>query len=258
VRLIAPKPAEKKKIEKKIEKMKEEKKAEKKPEKVPKKEPEKVVAKAEVKKTMKAIEKIAAAGPAVKDILAAVDKLGNGPGKKDAKDYKLSGLIGKAPIANAGLGTFGLGGGGSGGFGTKGLEVLRGKGGGGIGILGAGNIGKGAVGGTVSHATARSIAAQGSIDKEAVAKVVNSHLQEVRACYERELLRDPGLAGKIVLEWGISTSGTVSSAKTKSSTMKNASVEGCILNSLKTWKFPPARGGNVIISYPFMFNSVGY
>jgi hypothetical protein len=256
VRLIAPpKPEEKKKIEKKLEKMKE-KKEEKKVEK--KKEPEKVVAKAEVKKTFKAIEKISAAGPAMKDILAAVDKLGNGPGKKDAKDYKLSGLIGKAPIANAGLGTFGLGGGGSGGFGTKGLEVLRGKGGGGIGALGAGNIGKGAVGGTVTHATARAISAQGTIDKEAVAKVVNSHLQEVRACYERALLKDPGLAGKIVLEWGISTSGTVTSAKTKSSTMKNASVEGCIMTSLKTWKFPPAKGGNVIISYPFMFNSVGY
>ncbi|MBK7860958.1 MAG: AgmX/PglI C-terminal domain-containing protein [Archangiaceae bacterium] len=258
VRLIAPKPEEKKKIEKKIEKMKE--KPEKKVEKTPEKKVDlpKVVAKAEVKKTFKAIEKIAAAGPAMKDILAAVDKLGNGPGKKDAKDYKLSGLIGKAPIANAGLGTFGMGGGGGGGFGTKGLEVLRGKGGGGIGALGAGNIGKGAVGGTVTHATARSIAASGSIDKEAVAKVVNSHLQEVRACYERALLKDPGLAGKIVLEWGISTSGTVTSAKTKSSTMKNASVEGCIMTSLKTWKFPSAKGGNVMISYPFMFNSVGY
>ncbi|MBL8953333.1 MAG: AgmX/PglI C-terminal domain-containing protein [Myxococcaceae bacterium] len=256
VRLIAPKPEEKKKIEKKIEKMKE--KPEKKVEKAPKKEEPKVVAKAEVKKTFKAIEKISAAGPAMKDILAAVDKLGNGPGKKDAKDYKLSGLIGKAPIANAGLGTFGMGGGGSGGFGTKGLEVLRGKGGGGIGALGAGNIGKGAVGGTVTHATARAISAQGTIDKEAVAKVVNSHLQEVRACYERALLKDPGLAGKIVLEWGISTTGTVTSAKTKSSSMKNASVEGCIMTSLKTWKFPPAKGGNVVISYPFMFNSVGY
>ncbi len=257
VRLIAPpKPEEKKKMEKKLEKMKE--KPEKKAEKKPEKELPKVVTKTEVKKTFKAIEKIAAAGPAMKDILAAVDKLGNGPGKKDAKDYKLSGLIGKQPIANAGLGTFGLGGGGAGGFGTKGSELLRGKGGGGIGALGAGNIGKGAVGGTVTHATARAISAQGTIDKEAVAKVVNSHLQEVRACYERALLRDPGLAGKIVLEWGISTSGTVTSAKTKSSTMKNASVEACIMSSLKTWKFPPAKGGNVIISYPFMFNSVGY
>jgi hypothetical protein len=80
----------------------------------------------------------------------------------------------------------------------------------------------------------------------------------VRACYERALLKEPGLAGKIVLEWGISTSGGVTSEKTKSSTMKSPAVEACIMASLKTWKFPPAKGGNVIISYPFMFNSVGY
>jgi hypothetical protein len=188
-------------------------------------------------------------------MLAAIDKLGAGPGAKNKTDYKLSGLIGKEPIANAGLGTFGLGGGGAGGMGFKGMENLRGKG---IGALGAGRIGKGAVGGTVSHATAHSVGAQGSIDKEAVAKVINSHLHEVSSCYERALLTQPGLAGKIVLEWGISTSGNVTSARTKSSTMKSSAVESCILSALKLWKFPPARGAGVIISYPFMFNSVGF
>ncbi len=140
-------------------------------------------------------------------------------------------------------------------MGIKGMEKLRGKG---IGALGAGSIGKGAVGGTVSHAIAHSVGAQGTIDKEAVAKVINSHLHEVSACYERALLREPGLAGKIVLEWGISTSGTVTSARTKSSTMKSSAVESCILSALKMWKFPSARGAGVVISYPFMFNSVGF
>ncbi len=258
VRLIAPpKPEEKKKLEKKIEKIK---KAEKKPEaptKVEKELPKAVAV--ETKKALKSIEKLAAAGPAMKDLLAAVDKLGGGPGAKNAKnDYKLSGLIGKAPIANAGLGTFGIGGGGGGGMGMKGAELLRGKGGGGIGALGAGRIGKGAVAGTVTRAATRNIGTQGSIDKEAVAKVINSHLHEVSSCYERALLKTPGLAGKIVLEWQITTSGTVGYAKTKSSTMQSPAVESCILQSLKTWKFPAAKGAGVVITYPFMFNSVGY
>jgi outer membrane biosynthesis protein TonB len=140
-------------------------------------------------------------------------------------------------------------------MGFKGMENLRGKG---IGALGAGNIGKGSVSGTVSHATSHNIGAQGTIDKEAVAKVINSHLHEVSACYERALLKTPGLAGKIVLEWGISIAGAVTSARTKSSTMKSADVESCILNALKLWKFPPAKGAGVVISYPFMFNSVGF
>ncbi|MFT3709951.1 MAG: AgmX/PglI C-terminal domain-containing protein [Archangium sp.] len=257
VKLIAPpKPEEKKKLEEKVEKIK--KKEEKKPEpKVAKELPKPVPQ--ETKKALKSIEKLAAAGPAMKDLLAAVDKLGSGPGAKNAKnDFKLSGLIGKAPIANAGIGTFGLGGGGAGGMGIKGAELLRGKGGGGIGALGAGNIGKGSVAGTVTRAATRNIGAQGTIDKEAVAKVINSHLHEVSSCYERALLKTPGLAGKIVLEWQITTSGSVGYAKTKSSTMQSAAVESCILASLKTWRFPPAKGAGVVITYPFMFNSVGY
>jgi outer membrane biosynthesis protein TonB len=261
VKLIAPpKPEEKKKLEKLEKKIKKE---EKKPvevaKKIEKELPKQVAVPQETKKALKSIEKLSAAGPAMKDLLAAVDKLGGGPGAKNAKnDFKLSGLIGKAPIANAGIGTFGIGGGGAGGMGIKGAELLRGKGGGGIGALGAGNVGKGSVAGTVTRASTRSIGAQGSIDKEAVAKVINSHLGEVSSCYERALLKTPGLAGKIVLEWQITTSGTVGFAKTKTSTMQSPAVESCILASLKTWKFPAAKGAGVVITYPFMFNSVGY
>ncbi|MFZ5468631.1 MAG: AgmX/PglI C-terminal domain-containing protein [Myxococcota bacterium] len=268
VRLIAPEPKKKEEAKKKLEELKA-KKVEKEKKVVVKerevtKGKEKTpppVASAPESKALKALAKLSAAGPAAGDILAAVDKLGNGPGSKLAKNsnYKLSGLLGKAPIANAGLGTFGLGGGGGGGFGTKGAEILRGKGGGGIGALGAGGVGRGAVGGTVTRATTRTIGvAQGSIDREAVAKVVNSHLQEVRGCYERALLKDPGLAGKVVLEWSIGATGVVMTAKTKSSTLRNAAVEGCILGSLKKWVFPKPKGGIVIVSYPFLFNSVGY
>ncbi|MBX7102408.1 MAG: AgmX/PglI C-terminal domain-containing protein, partial [Myxococcaceae bacterium] len=265
VRLIAPSPKKKEEAQKRLEELKPKKKEEPKPvvEKTPPPKalppPVAAVTPPETQKALKSLEKLTAAGPAMKDLLAAVDKLGNGPGKKDAKnDFKLSGLLGKAPIANAGLGTFGLGGGGAGGAGTKGLEVLRGKGGAGIGALGAGNVGKGAVQGTVARASTRAIGVQGTIDREAVAKVINSHLAEVSACYERALLKEAGLQGKIVLEWNISTVGQVTTARTKSSSMKSAAVESCILASLKTWKFPPAKGAGVVISYPFLFNSVGY
>ncbi|NOK03210.1 MULTISPECIES: AgmX/PglI C-terminal domain-containing protein [Myxococcus] len=276
LRLIAPEPKKKEEAKKKLEALQEkvkkptkEKVAEKAPPKPaektppPPKQPEQAVAAATPpqNKALKALAKLSAAGPATNDLLAAVDKLGSGPGSKNAKNsnYKLSGLIGKAPIANAGLGTFGLGGGGKGGGATLGAELLRGKGGGGIGALGAGGVGKGKVGGTVTRATARSIAStQGTVDREAVARVINSNLHEVHGCYERALLKDPGLAGKVVLEWTIGANGRVVAAKTKSSTLRNASVESCILSKLKSWTFPSPKGGVVIITYPFLFNSVGY
>ncbi|WP_426733027.1 AgmX/PglI C-terminal domain-containing protein [Myxococcus faecalis] len=274
LRLIAPEPKKKEEAKKKLEALKQQAKPVKKEEaKVAEKAPPKPVEKTPPQpakavaaappenKALKALAKLSAAGPATNDLLAAVDKLGSGPGSKNVKNsnYKLSGLIGKAPIANAGLGTFGLGGGGKGGGATLGAELLRGKGGGGIGALGAGSVGKGKVGGTVTRATARSIAStQGTVDREAVARVINSHLNEVHGCYERALLKDPGLAGKVVLEWTIGANGRVAAAKTKSSTLRNASVEACILSNLKTWTFPAPKGGVVIITYPFLFNSVGY
>ena len=265
VRLAIQPPERKQKAKERVEKLKEKSKeavVETKAEKKVKKElPKQVVQAAPAEtKALKQLAKLAAAGPAMGDMLAAVDKLGNGPGSKNAKTgFHLSGLVGKQPIANAGLGTFGLGGGGKGGVGTLGAEILRGRGGGGIGAMGAGGVGRGAVGGMVTHATSRSVGVpQGNIDREAVAKTINAHLQEVRGCYERALIKDPGLAGKVVLEWTIGQTGAVTAAKTKSSTLKNSAVEGCILSALKTWQFPQPRGGVVIISYPFLFNSVGF
>lgn len=259
VRLLAPQPKKKELAQKKLEKIKEEaakheekaeKRAEKRPEKREKKE---APAPAPASKALQALAKLNA-GPASKSIFNAMDKLGAPAAKSN--NYKLSGLIGK-PVANLGLGAVGVALG-KGGGGTMGSELLHGKGGAGIGALGLGGVGRGSVGGTVTRATARSVSVQGSIDREAVAKVVNSHLQEVRACYEKALLKDPGLAGKVVLEWTISTSGGVTTAKTKSSTLRNSAVESCIMRELKGWSFPAAKGGMVIVSYPFLFNSVGY
>ncbi len=264
VKLIAPEPKKKEEAAKKLAELKEKAPAKKeapatKETNVAKRQEKRTTSPAaQENKALKALSKLTAAGPATTDVLAAVDKMGSGPGSKK-NSFKLSDMVGKDPIANAGLGTVGLGGGGRGGAGTRGLEVLQGKGGGGIGALGSKGFGSGGkVGGTVTRASARQVAAQGSIDRDGVAKVINANLQEVRACYERALLKEPGLAGKAVLEWSINTQGGVTTAKTKSSTLRNAEVEACILRSIKTWKFPQAKGGQVIVTYPFVFNSVGY
>jgi TonB family protein len=261
VRLMAPQKKEEKKKE--PEKKKEEPKKEEAKKEEKKKEPEKKVVKPTPKPVQelpkveppkdvtKALAKVTAAGPAMKSMLAAINKIGPG-GNNTA--FKLSGLVGKGPVASTnGLPGIGLGKGAGGG-----RELLMGAGGGGIGALGVGSVGKGPVRAGVAKAVSTSIASQGQIDKEAVAKVINSHLAEVQRCYEAALLKTPGLAGKVVLEWNISTAGKVTSSKSKSSTLKDPSVESCILRALNNWQFPPARGNSVIITYPFIFNSVGF
>jgi pSer/pThr/pTyr-binding forkhead associated (FHA) protein len=268
VRLMAPKKEEKKKEEKKKEPEKKEEKVEKKEEKKPekKKEPEKKVVKAPPPKPLppqpppppqppenvqKALAKVTAAGPAMKSMLAAINKLGPGG---NAAAFKLNGLVGKGPVAsNVGMPGLGTGKGTGGG-----RELLSGLGGAGIGSMGAGAVGKGPVRAGVARAASDRVTSQGQIDKEAVAKAINSHLAEVQRCYESALLKNPTLAGKVVLEWTISTQGRVVNSKSKSSTLKDSSVESCILRSLNNWQFPAARGSSVIISYPFIFNAVGF
>jgi Ca-activated chloride channel family protein len=164
---------------------------------------------------------------------------------------RLSGLVGKAPVANEGLGTFGLGGGNNKGGDTSGAVLLRGKGG--------GDVGKTRIGGVVTRVTARNISAsQGTIDREQVARVFNSHAQQVQACYERALLKQPSLAGKLVIEFTLSPKGKVAAAKVKHSTLLNAALEACVLGVLKTWTFPPHNGSTVVVTYPFLFNPVEY
>ncbi len=146
----------------------------------------------------------------------------------------------------------GLGGGGTasglGGLGTKGRgsgAAGYGTGGGHFGAKGEGQIGT--IGGEAI--------VLGALDKSLVDAVVRRHLNQIRYCYQRELTKDPQLAGKIVVKFVISKDGTVSSASTKSSTMGNSAVESCINGRFMRFAFPePKGGGIVIVSYPFIFS----
>ncbi len=96
--------------------------------------------------------------------------------------------------------------------------------------------------------------AQGGLDKALIAAVVQANLGQIKNCYEKRLVVDPNLAGKIVAQWVIDKDGLVPSTSLKSTTMNSAPVENCILGKIKTWKFPqPRGGGKVIVSYPFLF-----
>ncbi|MBN1335252.1 MAG: AgmX/PglI C-terminal domain-containing protein [Deltaproteobacteria bacterium] len=146
----------------------------------------------------------------------------------------------------------GLGGGGTasglGGLGTKGRgsgAAGYGTGGGHFGAKGEGQIGT--IGGEAI--------VLGALDKSLVDAVVRRHLNQIRYCYQRELTKDPTLAGKIVVKFVIAKDGTVSSASTKSSTMNNSPVEQCINGRFMRFQFPePKGGGIVIVSYPFIFS----
>ena len=95
----------------------------------------------------------------------------------------------------------------------------------------------------------------GAIDRSLVDEVVRRHLNQLRYCYQRELTRQPTLAGKVVVHFTISKDGSVSSSRIKTSTMNYQPVESCMVRQFLRMQFPkPKGGGFVVVSYPFLFS----
>jgi len=97
----------------------------------------------------------------------------------------------------------------------------------------------------------------GSLDSGKIASVVKSRIRSVQDCYEKELKKNPKLGGKITIRFTIGEDGKVSEARTESDSMGNPAVADCILSRLRHWRFPKPEGGNVTVSYPFVFAPSG-
>ena len=92
----------------------------------------------------------------------------------------------------------------------------------------------------------------GNFNKRNINKVVRTHSNELKACYEKALIENKGQQGKIIVSWEINASGEVAKAAIKESTLGNADAEICFTDNIKTWRFPsPKDGGSVQVDYPF-------
>lgn len=160
-----------------------------------------------------------------------------------------------------GLGLHGAGRGG-GGISERGLGLANvgtaGRGGGGRGGSGYGK-GAGDLGernSRVPNIVPGNPEVQGSLDKEIIRRVVRQHRGEIRYCYESELQKNKGLAGRVTVRFTISATGSVVSAVVRDSTLNNATVERCMTDKIRRWVFPePKGGGIVVVNYPFNLSS---
>ncbi|HVK60076.1 MAG TPA: AgmX/PglI C-terminal domain-containing protein [Bdellovibrionales bacterium] len=135
---------------------------------------------------------------------------------------------------------------------------------GGVGTQGrgSGNSGYG-TGGLGNRAGIRIVpggdeaAISGSYDREAIRRVIMANLRVIRTCYERQLNRNPDLMGKLVLSWVIGEQGRVTATRVKSNELGNAEVANCIMDRLRTWRFPdpPASNEVEVEAYPFFFSN---
>lgn len=159
-------------------------------------------------------------------------------------------------------------------FGVGGLGLVgTGRGGGGVGegTIGLGNvglIGRGSGSGYARGAGAgfggrgkrvpivRMAKAQvrGPLDRDIVRRIVRAHINEVRYCYNQGLTRDPGLKGRVSIQFTVGPTGAVPVAVVSQTTLADRDVSQCVAKAVKRWKFPrPRDAGNVVVTYPFVF-----
>ncbi|MBC7742839.1 MAG: AgmX/PglI C-terminal domain-containing protein [Bdellovibrionaceae bacterium] len=144
---------------------------------------------------------------------------------------------GESSGSGSGVSTSGIGGG-------KGTQALGGG-------LGQGKTGSGGVGLIEEESEV-----SGGLDREVIAQYIKTQLGQILYCYERQLSATPDLYGKVAVKFTIASTGQVETQAINDTTLKNSSVEGCILNKVAKWKFPEPKGGTkVLVTYPFLFKS---
>lgn len=96
----------------------------------------------------------------------------------------------------------------------------------------------------------------GGLDRETVRRIIKQYRGEIRTCYEKSLLSNPSLAGRIVYNWKISPQGPVVTAKVMRSTAGSPALEKCVNDVIMIMKFPAAANGkSTTVIYPFVFQA---
>ncbi|MCB9752110.1 MAG: AgmX/PglI C-terminal domain-containing protein [Myxococcales bacterium] len=90
-------------------------------------------------------------------------------------------------------------------------------------------------------------------EKDRIRRVVRAHIDEVRACYNDGLGRDPELAGRVVVQFTITGEGAVSRSAVGERALADEAVADCIAAAIGSWTFPDwATPGDVVVNYPFV------
>jgi hypothetical protein len=191
--------------------------------------------------------------------MSEVDGLGD---RDDAPDFGF--LDGQVGVMHGGFG-HGLSGGGGGGFGMTGVGPGSTGAPGAAGRIGIADIGRGSADAQSGYGSNHMLArpprplrvligkaeVRGELDAGLIRRFMRRNLVEFRTCYQEQLVVDPGLRGRLVVDFTISPEGEVTSVKASG---LGEPVEGCVANVIRAIRFPkPKSGGQVQVHYPLVF-----
>ena len=87
-----------------------------------------------------------------------------------------------------------------------------------------------------------------------IRRVVFGEVDRFNRCYIAGLAKNAKLEGSVLLRFVIDPSGAVASGQSEAaSTMPDKEVVACVVQELKTLRFPRPNGGFVTVVYPLVF-----
>jgi outer membrane biosynthesis protein TonB len=93
-----------------------------------------------------------------------------------------------------------------------------------------------------------------ALGNQQIKRIITERVPQVRACYERELKKSPGLGGKVLVAWTIREDGTVSSPRVSKNTTGSSRLAPCITKAVARWRFPESSSTSDV-EYPFVFKA---
>jgi hypothetical protein len=143
---------------------------------------------------------------------------------------------------------------GAGGLGLQGIGESGGRGEGlGLGSIGTIDHGLGGKGSKPPSVRMGASTVSGRLPPEVIQRIVRQNIGRFRFCYENGLRKDPKLEGKVVVGFVIDREGSVESAASDGSTLKDTGVVSCVTKAFLTLRFPKPEGGVVKVNYPILF-----
>ncbi len=105
-------------------------------------------------------------------------------------------------------------------------------------------------GGSVPAVSLGNPTAQTGLDKAIIRRYIRRNLGKIQYCYEKELVANPSLAGKVDVRFTIGGNGNVVQATGSGM----PPVDACVASAIAGIQFPaPQGGGVVVVNYPFIF-----
>ncbi|HET9594244.1 MAG TPA: AgmX/PglI C-terminal domain-containing protein [Anaeromyxobacteraceae bacterium] len=93
------------------------------------------------------------------------------------------------------------------------------------------------------------------VDGAKLGAFVRARMGAIKACYESQLKRNPGLRGKIRIRFTILETGALADVVAADNGVGSSEVAACIIATMSAWRTPFRPGAPVTVEYPFVFSA---